>query len=329
MKAVLCKELGPPERLVVEELPGLSAGKDQVVIEVHAASVNFPDLLIIEGKYQFKPPLPFSPGSEVAGVVKEVGAGVTGLRPGDRVIGSAIWGGYAEEVAIDAARVIPVPEGVDLVTASALLTAYGTSHHALVDRAGLRAGETLVVLGAAGGVGLAAVMIGKALGARVIACAGSDEKLEVCRQHGAHEVVNYAREDLKERLKQLTAGEGADVIYDPVGGPFAEPALRSIAWKGRYLVVGFAAGDIPRVPLNLVLLKGCQIVGVFWGAFSMREPERFREGIAELRAWLRDGRLRPFVSKTYPLERAADALRDMAERKVTGKVVLVTRHHAP
>lgn len=325
MKAVLCKELGPPERLVVEEVPSPVAGAGQAVVAVHAAAVNFPDLLIIQGKYQFKPPLPFSPGGEVAGVVKEVGGGVTGVAPGDRVIGFSIWGGFAEEIAVDAARLVKVPEGMDLTTASALLTAYGTSYHALVDRAALRAGETLAVLGAAGGTGLAAVAIGKALGARVIACAGTDEKLEVCRQHGADEVVNYTREDLKERLKQLTSGEGADVIYDPVGGPYTEPALRAIAWKGRLLVIGFAAGEIPKIPLNLALLKGCQIVGVFWGAFTSREPERYREGVAELCRWVTEGRLRPFVSKTYPLDRAADALRDLAARAVTGKVVLVTQ----
>ncbi|EYF02622.1 Quinone oxidoreductase [Chondromyces apiculatus DSM 436] len=324
---MLCKALGGPEQLVVEEVPGLTAGAGEVLIEVHAAAVNFPDLLITQGKYQFKPPLPFSPGGEVAGVVRAVGSGVTAVKPGDRVIGSAVWGGYAEELVVDASRVTLVPEGVDLATASAFLTVYGTSYHALVDRAALRPGETLAVLGAAGGVGLAAVQLGKALGARVIACASADDKLAVCREHGADEVVNYAREDLKERLKQLTGGEGVDVIYDPVGGAYAEAALRGIAWKGRLLVVGFASGEIPRIPLNLTLLKGCQIVGVFWGAFTAREPERYREGLTELLQWLAAGRIRPVVSETFPLERAADALRAIEARTVKGKVVLVTSHH--
>ncbi|AKT40101.1 NADPH:quinone oxidoreductase family protein [Chondromyces crocatus] len=324
MKAVLCKALGGPDTLAVEEVPGLSAGVSEVLIDVHAAAVNFPDLLITQGKYQFKPPLPFSPGGEVAGVVRAVGAQVTRVKPGDRVIGSAVWGGFAEELVVDEARVTPVPDGIDLVTASAFLTAYGTSYHALVDRAALHAGETLAVLGAAGGVGLAAVQIGKALGARVIACASTDDKLALCKEHGADEVINYAREDLKERLKQLTGGEGADVVYDPVGSAYSEAALRAIAWKGRFLVVGFAAGEIPRIPLNLTLLKGCQIVGVFWGMFTTREPSRYREGLEELLRWLAEGRIRPLVSESFPLERAADALRAIEARAVKGKVVLVT-----
>jgi NADPH2:quinone reductase len=323
VKAVLCKEFGPPERLAVEETAAPTAGAGQVVVEVRACGVNFPDVLMIEDKYQFKPPLPFAPGGEVAGVVTAVGEGVEHVRIGDRVIGSTGWGGFAEEVAVDAARVFPIPPGMDFVPASALLFAYGTSHHALEDRAQIKPGETLLVLGAAGGVGLAAVELGKVMGARVIAAASNAAKLAVCREQGADEVIDYASEDLKERTKQLTGGAGADVIYDPVGGAFAEAALRAIAWNGRFLVVGFASGDIPRIPLNLVLLKGCQIVGVFWGAFSAREPARNQANIQELMRWYAEGKIKPHVSATYPLERAAEALRAMVERKVTGKVVLV------
>ncbi len=323
MKAVLCKAFGPPESLVVEELSSPVADAGQVVVSVHAASVNFPDLLVIQDKYQFKPNLPFSPGGEVAGVVSSVGSGVTSLAVGDRVVAWAPYGCFAEEVALGEGQVIKVPEGMDLVSASTLLVAYGTTHHALVDRAALRPGETLVVLGAAGGVGIAAIEIGKVLGARVIACASSDDKLEVCRARGADEVVNYSREDLKARLKALAPG-GVDVVYDPVGGPFAEAALRAMAWKGRYLVVGFAAGDIPKIPLNLTLLKGCAIVGVFWGSFTMREPTRYREGLAELFGWVQAGKIQPHVEQIFPLEQASLALSAMGARKVKGKVVLVT-----
>jgi len=324
MRAVMCKEFGPPEKLVLEERPRPAVGKGEARVSIRAAAVNFPDLLIIQNKYQFKPPLPFSPGGEVAGVVEEVGEGVTRVKPGDRVLGACMWGGFAEEIAIEEGKLAPIPDGMDFVTASGFLMAYGTSHHALKDRANLRPGETLAVLGAAGGVGLAAVEIGKAMGARVIACASADDKLEVCREHGADAVINYAKEDLKDRLKELTDGKGADVIYDPVGGALSEAALRGIAWEGRFLVVGFAAGEIPRIPLNLVLLKGCQIVGVFWGSFITRHPERNRESLAELVRWHEAGTIRPHVSRTYPLERAADALNEMAARKVIGKVVVVT-----
>jgi NADPH2:quinone reductase len=323
MKAVLCKEYGPPDRLVVEECESPRPGPGEVLLAVRAAGVNFPDVLIIQNKYQFRPPLPFSPGGEVAGVVKALGEGVHGLRVGDRVIGSTGWGGFAEEVALDAARVIRIPDAMDFVTASAFLLTYGTSHHALKDRAQIRPGETLLVLGAAGGVGLAAVELGKVMGARVIAAASTPEKLAVCREHGADDAIDYAREDVKERVKQLTGGEGVDVVYDPVGGAFSEAALRATAWNGRFLVIGFAAGDIPKIPLNLVLLKGCQVVGVFWGAFTAREPERHRANVAELMDWYRAGKLKPHVSATYPLARAADALNDMVERRVMGKVVLL------
>jgi len=324
VKAVLCKAYGPPESLVVEEVPSPTPGPGEVVIAVKAASVNFPDVLIIQNKYQFKPPLPFSPGSEVAGLVAAVGDGVTAFKRGDPVLAITTYGAFAEEVKTEARRLLPIPPGMDFATAAAFGLTYATSEHALVDRGQLAAGETLLVLGAAGGVGLAAIEIGKALGARVIAGASTDEKLAVCREHGADDTINYATEDLRERIKALTQGHGADVVYDPVGGPFTEPALRSIAWRGRLLVVGFAAGEIPKIPLNLTLLKGCSIVGVFWGEFTRREPERFAEAMRQLGRWYADGKLKPYVSRTFPLERAAEALTLMAERKVAGKVVLVT-----
>src|SRR5688572_11220621 len=323
MKAVLCKQYGPPESLTFEDLPSPRPGPGEAVITVKAASVNFPDVLIIQNKYQFKPPLPFSPGSELAGVVKEAGEGVSAFRPGDKVIAFTTYGAFAEEVKTEAARLLPLPQGMDFASGAAFLLTYGTSDHALRDRAALKAGETLLVLGAAGGVGLAAVEIGRALGARVIACASSDDKLAVCREHGADATINYAGEDLRERIKVLTDGRGVDVVYDAVGGPYTEPAFRSIAWRGRLLVVGFAAGEIPKLPLNLPLLKGASIVGVFWGDFARREPRQFGESVRQLGAWYREGRLRPHVSQTFPLEKAAEALKLMAERKVKGKVVLV------
>jgi NADPH2:quinone reductase len=322
MKAVLCKQYGPPDSLALEELASPRAGPGEVVVSVKAASVNFPDVLIIQNKYQFKPPLPFSPGSELSGVVKEAGEGVSAYRPGDRVMAFTTYGAFAEEVKVDAARLLPIPGGMDFVAAAAFVLTYGTSDHALRDRGALQAGETLLVLGAAGGVGLAAVEIGKALGARVIACASSEEKLAVCREHGADAAVNYAAEDLRERVKALTDGRGVDVVYDPVGGPYSEPAFRSLAWRGRLLVVGFAAGEIPKLPLNLALLKGASIVGVFWGDFARREPRRFAESVHQLGHWYREGRLRPHVSQTLPLEKAAEALKLMAARQVKGKVVL-------
>lgn len=324
MKAMLCKQFGPPESLVLEEVPALKADKDKVVIDVKACGVNFPDTLIIQNKYQFKPELPFAPGGEVAGVVKQVGEGVTSVKVGDRVIAFTGWGGFAEEVLTDAARLIPIPDGMDFPTASAFVMTYGTSHHALKDRAQILPGETLLVLGAAGGVGLAAVELGKVIGARVIAAASTDEKLAVCKQHGADELINYSSQDLRERIKEITGGKGVDVIYDAVGGPYTEPALRSMAWKGRLLVVGFAAGDIPKIPLNLTLLKGCSIVGVFWGDFTKREPKNNAASLRELGMWFQQGKLKPHISATYPLARAADALNDMMNRKVMGKVVLVT-----
>ncbi len=322
MKAVLCKQYGPPESLTFEELPSPRPGPGEAVVTVKAASVNFPDVLIIQNKYQFKPPLPFSPGSELAGVVKEVGEGVTAFKPGDKVIAFTTYGAFAEEVKTEASRLLPMPEGMDYPSAAAFLLTYGTSDHALRDRGALKAGEVLLVLGAAGGVGLAAIEIGKALGARVIACASSEEKLAVCREHGADATINYAAEDLRERVKALTDGRGVDVVYDPVGGAYTESAFRSLAWRGRLLVVGFAAGEIPKLPLNLALLKGAAVVGVFWGDFARREPRQFADSVRQLGQWFREGKLRPHVSQTFPLAQAAEALKLMAARQVKGKVVL-------
>ena len=322
VRAVLCREFGPPESLTVEDVDEPTPADDQVVVDVRACAVNFPDVLIIQNLYQFKPPLPFSPGAEIAGVVSAVGPNVKGITVGDRILASTGWGGLAEKIAVAAGTVIPIPEGIDFVDASAFLYAYGTSHYALKDRAHLQPGETLVVLGAAGGVGLAAVELGAVMGATVVAAASSDDKLELCRERGASLTINYATEDLKARIREVTGGAGADVIYDPVGGAYSEPALRAIAWEGRFLVIGFAAGQIPAIPLNLALLKGCQIVGVYWGAFVGRYPDRHRQNVEELMGWWRDGKLRPHVSSTYPLERASEAIRELADRRAKGKVVV-------
>jgi NADPH:quinone reductase len=322
MRAVVCSQWGGPELLEVKDVPDPVAGAGEVLIDIKAAGVNFPDVLIIQKKYQMQPPLPFTPGAEIAGVVRAVGAGVSHVKPGDSVIAFAGLGGFAQAVSVKAELVMPMPPGVPFALAAAFSLAYGTSWHAVRDRAALKAGETMLVLGAAGGVGLAAVEIGKAIGARVIACAGSDEKLAVCRKHGADETINYDSEDLRERIKALTAGKGPDVIYDAVGGKYAEPAFRSIAWRGRYLVVGFAAGDIPNLPLNLPLLKGASLVGVFWGEFAKREPKANLGGMMEMMGWMREGKLKPLISKTYSLDEAPQALADMAARKVVGKIVI-------
>ena len=307
----------------MQELPDPAPGPGQVLIDVQAAGVNFPDTLIIEGRYQFKPDPPFVPGGEASGVVIAVGEGVDGIAAGDRVISVGTHGHFATRLVSDARTVVPFPHEMDPVTASGFVLTYLTSHYALRDRAGLQAGETLLVLGAAGGVGLATVEIGKAMGARVIAAASSPAKLAVCAEHGADELLDYASEDLKARLSELTDGRGVDVVYDPVGGVYSEQALRRMAWGGRFLVIGFAAGEIPHIPLNLTLLKSCSIIGVFWGAFSMREPERNRALLEELFDWYREGKVRPLVSATYPLERAAEALREITERRARGKIVLI------
>jgi NADPH2:quinone reductase len=321
MKALLCKQYGLPESLVVEEIAPLHPEKDQVVISVKACGVNFPDTLIIQGKYQFKPPFPFSPGGEVAGVVKEIGADVKHLQVGDNVFAMPGWGGFAEELLVGANRTFKMPPNMDYAVAASLMYTYGTSYHALKDRAQLKAGETLLVLGAAGGVGLAAVNLGKIMGAKVIAAASSDEKLALCREYGVDGLINYAKEDLRESLKSLTGG-GVDVVYDPVGGDYAEPALRAMNWKGRYLVVGFAAGQIPALPFNLALLKGCSIVGVFWGAFAEREPKVNFQNILELFQFYQQGTLKPYIQKTYSLVDAPLALNDMLERRAMGKLVI-------
>jgi NADPH:quinone reductase len=325
MRAVLCKEVGNIENLVVEEVAELHATKGKVVVSVKACGVNFPDILVTEGKYQFKPPVPFSPGGEVAGVIKEVGEGVNHLKVGDKVFGGVMFGGFAEEVVGEANMFFPIPEGMDFVQASAIMMTYGTSYHALVDRAKIQAGETLLVLGAAGGVGLAAVDIGVALGAKVIAAASSDDKLDVCKAFGASELINYSTQDLKERIKEITKGNGVDVIYDPVGGVYSEPAFRSIAWNGRFLVVGFASdgNNIPKLPLNLPLLKGASVVGVFWGSFTMREPKKNMQNFMTMMQMFQTGNLKAHIHGTYRLEQAVEALKEMADRKVKGKVVLV------
>ena len=323
MKAVVCQAWGLPDTLTVQELPDPQAGPGQVVIDVKAAGVNFPDVLIIQGKYQFKPELPFVPGSEVAGVVRSVADDVTTFKPGDRVIAFTSTGGFGQQLVAPVQALAPMPLAMDFETAAAITLTYGTSHHAVVDRAALKAGETMLVLGAAGGVGLAAIEIGKALGARIIACASTDEKLAVCQAHGADVLINYSKQDLRDAIKAATGGKGPDVIYDPVGGEYAEPAFRSIAWRGRYLVVGFANGDIPKLPLNLTLLKGASLVGVFWGEFVKREPKANLASMRQLMGWLQEGKIKPHISGRYKLEETAQALNDMAARKVTGKVVIL------
>ena len=322
MRALICTAFAEPEALTVQTVPDPTPGPGEVVLDVQAAGVNYPDALMVLGQYQVKPPLPFTPGAEAAGVISAVGKGVTHLRPGQRAVAFTGTGAFAEKLLAPASVVMPLPDGLELEVAAGLPLAYGTSMHALADRAQLQAGETLLVLGAAGGVGLAAVMIGKALGARVIAAASSEEKLELCRAHGADETLNYGAEDLRERLKTLTGGQGPDVIFDPVGGDLAEPAFRSIGWGGRYLVVGFAGGEIPRLPLNLPLLKGASLVGVFWGEFARRDPQANARNMARLTEWVLDGTLRPLVSGRYPLERTPEALRALLDRRVTGKVVV-------
>ena len=324
MKAVLCKSYGPPDTLVVEEVPAPSLGAGDVRLHVHACGVNFPDTLIIQNKYQFKPPLPFTPGGEVAGEVIEVGASAKGVKKGDRVIAMVGWGGFADELTVSAERTMPMPKGMDFVAAAGFTMTYGTSYYALKQRAQLRPAETLLVLGAAGGVGLAAVELGRVMGARVIAAAGSADKLTLCKEYGADETINYATESLKDRVKELTDGRGADVIYDPVGGDYFDQAIRCINWNGRLLVIGFASGRIPELPANLALLKGCSVVGVFWGAFTAREPEANAQNLAELGRWVENKTIKPYVCKTYPLERVAEALTAIERREARGKIVLTT-----
>jgi NADPH2:quinone reductase len=323
MRAVVCKEWGPADRLVVEDVPAREPGPGEVRVRVRAAGVNFPDVLIIQKKYQVQPPLPFTPGSEAAGEVISVGPGVTHVKAGDPVMAHAGIGCFAEELISPADKVMPLPPGMSFETAAAFTLTYGTSWHAIRDRAALEPGETMLVLGAAGGVGLSAIEIGKAIGARVIAAASTAEKLAVCREHGADATINYETEDFREAIRRETGGKGPDVIYDPVGGKYAEPAFRSIGWRGRYLVIGFANGQIPALPWNLMLLKGASVVGVFWGDFTKREPEANLAGIQEMLGWIREGKLRPHVSGRYRLDEVTRALDDMSARKVTGKILIV------
>ena len=331
MKAALCTHYGPPEELDIRDVPGLKADKGQVVVAVKACGVNFPDVLMIQDKYQFRPTLPFSPGGEVAGIVKEAGEGVVYPKVGDKVIVSTGSGGFAEEVVADASRCVPMPDNLDFAVASSFFVTYGTSYHALKDRAHLKAGERLVVLGAAGGVGISAVELGKAMGAHVVAGASTQEKVDLAKKHGAEDGFVYPsgplskdqQKALSEEIKRLTRGEGADVLYDPVGGDYAEPALRAMNWQGRYLVIGFAAGEIPRVPLNLTLLKGCDIVGVFWGASMARDPKTGLANLKEITNWIAEGKLKPHVSARIPLDRAGEAVRLLMDRKAQGKVVVV------
>jgi NADPH:quinone reductase len=329
MKAMLSRNIGGPETLTLEELPDPEPKAGEVRLAVKACGVNYPDLLIIQDRYQFKPERPFAPGGEVAGVLDAVGPGVTGLKVGDRVIGSCGWGGMADKLVLGADRCIPFPDAMPFDVASALILTYGTSIHALKDRAKLQKGESLLVLGAAGGVGLSAVELGKAYGARVIAAVSSPEKLAFAREHGADDGVVYppgpfdkaGSKALADIFKQACGENGADVIYDPVGGEYSEAALRAIAWEGRFLVVGFPAG-IAKLPLNLTLLKSCQVVGVFWGAFARRDPKANAANIAELMQLYADGKIKPLISERYPLAKAGDAIAKLGARKAVGKIVV-------
>jgi len=322
MKAVLCTHFGPPEALTLAEVAPPSPGAGDAVVRVKAVALNFFDTLIISGKYQHKPPFPFSPGAEFAGTVESVGSAVADIKAGERVIGYSGWGAAREIVAIRAERLVKIPDQLDFERAAGLTVTYGTTLYALRERAALKPGESLVVLGASGGTGLATVELGKIMGARVIACASSDEKLAFVRARGADEIVNYEREDLRGALRRLGGQRGIDVVYDPVGGRYAEPALRSLGWLGRYLVIGFAAGEIPKIPLNLALLKSCDIRGVSWGTWTQREPQAQRKLMADIVNWCAQGKLSAHVQEAYPLAQVAAALNMLATRKAMGKIVL-------
>ena len=322
MKAIVCNQFGLPNTLGYTDVETPQPKEGEVLISVKACSVNFPDTLIIQGKYQFRPAFPFSPGSDIAGIVEKLGENVQHLKVGDTVVGFVPFGGFAEKAIVKAKDCFPKPKGMSMVHASAFLLAYGTSYHALKDRANLQKGETILILGASGGVGLTALELAKLMGAKVIAAASTNEKLELCKQFGADEVINYTTESLKDRVKEITNGKGVDVIYDPVGGHFSELALRAIAWKGRHLVIGFANGEIPKIPINLTLLKGASIVGVFWGAFAQKDPKKSLENIQQLLTWFVKGELKPHIDKVYALQNAPKALEDMMQRKTKGKIVI-------
>lgn len=328
MQALICEHFGPVENLRVQDVPLPVPRDDQVVIDVHACGVNFPDVLIVQGLYQVKPALPFSPGCEVAGVVSGVAPGVSGVRPGDRVLAWLGYGGYAEQALAKADNVVKLPASMDYATASVLLLTYGTAYHALVQRASLQPGETVAVLGAGGGIGLACVELAKALGARVIACASTAEKLAVAREHGADEIIEYTAGNLRDALKACTGGTGVDVICDPVGGELAEPAFRAIAWQGRFLVIGFAAGEIPRLPLNLALLKGASIVGVFYGDFTRRDPPANRQNTQALLDLFEAGKIKPLISRRYGLHDSLAALEVLQSRQALGKLIIQVRPKA-
>lgn len=323
MKTLMREQFGPPSALQLRDLPALQPAPGEVVVAVKAAGINYPDTLIIEDRYQFKPTLPFSPGGEFAGVVEALGAEVQGVRQGQAVIGFVGWGAFAQQIRVQPAALFPMPAGLPFEVAGSLLMTYGTAYHALRDRADLAAGETVLVLGAAGGVGIACIELAKALGARVIAAASSPQKLAACRAHGADETIDYEREDLRERLKAITGGRGVDVVCDVVGGRFSEPALRSTAWRGRFLVLGFAGGEIPRIALNLPLLKGCAIVGVFWGDYLQRERAQVVADIEALAELYTQGRLRPLISQRFSLEETPAALEAVRQRQTIGKGVVV------
>jgi NADPH2:quinone reductase len=322
MKALLCTRYGTPDDLEFSDIADPVPRPGEAVVRIAAAALNFFDTLIIAGKYQYKPAMPFSPAAEFAGTVERIGASVSDLKPGDGVLGYAGYGAARERIAISAERLVKIPDAVDFDRAAGLCVTYGTTLHALKDRAQLKPGETLAVLGASGGVGLAAVELGKLMGAHVIACASSAEKIKFAREHGADDGIDYGKDDLKDALRRATDGRGADVIYDPVGGAYSEAALRSIAWLGRFLVVGFAAGEIPKLPLNLVLLKGCNVLGVFWGSWIERDPAGHRANTRQLLDWMAQGKLSSHVHAAYPLAEAAAALKAIAARKVMGKVIL-------
>src|SRR5712671_3234218 len=325
MRAVLCKEWGGPEKLVVQDVPSPAIKDGAVRMAVHAVGINFADLLLISGQYQEKPAFPFTPGMECSGTVTEVGGGVSTLKTGDRVMALTGTGAYAEEVVIDAGRVYKIPDKMDFISAAGFPVTYGTSHGAFDWRAHLKPGESLLVFGAAGGVGLTAVEIGKAMGATVIACANGPEKLAIAKEHGADHLIDYSREDIRERVKAITGGRGADVVYDPVGGDAFDASLRSVAWGARVIIIGFASGRVPQIPANIVLVKNIDVIGFYWGSYQTNKPELLRSGFAQLLRWFAEGKLRPSISHRFNLDRVAQAIETLRERRSIGKVVINVR----